>query len=99
MATLANAPAVHPIAELFPMMAASELAALAQDIKANGLREPIWVHQDGRILDGRNRHAACALVAVSPKFRYWEGEEADLVPFVVSMNLHRRHLSDEQRAM
>lgn len=33
----------HPVADLFPMMSESELRELGEDIKANGLREPIVV--------------------------------------------------------
>lgn len=88
----------HPVADLFPLMPDPELEALARDIEANGLREPIWLHSDGRIIDGRNRYRACMLVGVEPGTRVWDGE-GDLVAFVVSLNLHRRHLSESQRAM
>ena len=49
----------HPVAEIFPMMDEAALTELSADIAANGLREPIWRHQDGRIVDGRNRWLAC----------------------------------------
>lgn len=87
----------HPVAGLFPMLDAAELDGLACDIAANGLRDPIWLHE-GKIVDGRNRYAACRLVGVEPRFREWDGC-GSLVGFVVSLNLHRRHLSSSQRAM
>jgi len=44
---------VHPLAELFPMLADDDLAALAEDIKANGIRYPVVVDWDnGEVLDG-----------------------------------------------
>ena len=86
----------HPAADIFPMMPESELAALADDIRANGLREPVWLYE-GQILDGRNRYVACQLADVEPATREWMG--ADPVAFVVSMNLHRRHLNESQRGM
>jgi len=44
-------PELHPLCTLFPRMAGDEFAALCDDIKANGQREPIILH-DGMILDG-----------------------------------------------
>lgn len=92
-------PTFHPVAEIFPMLGEAELAALAEDIRQNGLREPIWLHRDGRIIDGRNRFKACELAGANLAARTYEGDDADLVRFVVSLNLHRRHLDESQRAM
>lgn len=91
--------AFHPVADIFPMLDDARLAELSADIKAHGLHEPIWLHADGRIIDGRNRYRACQRASVEPQYRTWAGEAADLVPFVVSLNLHRRHLNESQRAM
>lgn len=88
----------HPIADLFPLMSADEFEVLCLDIATNGLRESIWTYE-GKIIDGRNRYNACREVEVEPQFRAWEGKAAGLVPFVVSLNLHRRHLNESQRAM
>jgi ParB-like chromosome segregation protein Spo0J len=51
---------VHPAADVFPMLPSDEIDAIAKDIKANGLRNPItFLHVDGEqptvVIDGRNR--------------------------------------------
>lgn len=91
----------HPAADLFPMMEAEELRALADDIKAHGLHNPVTLYTlDGKrqILDGRNRARACEMVGVSPAFEAWTGEGSP-VEWVVSQNIHRRHLTTSQRSM
>lgn len=87
----------HPVANIFPMMSAEEFDALKADIAKHGQREPIYVWQ-GQIIDGRNRYKACEDLGVMPITRQWNGE-GSLVEFVVSLNLHRRHLSQSQKAM
>ena len=86
---------VHPAAEIFPMLNAEELDALALDIKANGLQQPI-VMWEGLLLDGRNRLAACAICGVEPSFKQYEGNSP--VTFVISANIKRRQLDASQRA-
>ena len=88
----------HEACALFPMMKAADFQQLKTDIAANGLREAIWLHPDGSIIDGRNRHSACLELGIKPRFRTWDGS-GSLVLFVVSLNLHRRHLTASQRAV
>lgn len=87
----------HPIAALFPLMSDTELDQLAADIKTNGQRIPVVLHE-GKILDGRNRARACALAGVDPRYEDWSGD-GDPIEWVISVNLHRRHLNETQRAM
>jgi len=91
----------HPVANIFPMLGEAELQALAADIKAHGQREAIILHPDcERIIDGRNRHRACELAGVDGWYEYWSAEECGpLLPYVVSLNVHRRHLDASQRSM
>ena len=53
--------------------------------------------RDGRILDGRNRLAACEMVGVEPTFETYEGKDADA--YALSVNIARRFLSKGQQAM
>jgi len=88
---------IHPAANLFPMMAAGDLQALTEDIKQFGLREPIVIYKH-QILDGRNRLEACRRASISPTFVDWTGS-GSIVDWILSVNLHRRHLTDTQRAV
>jgi len=88
----------HPIADLFPVMSAGEYKPFLADIRANGQREPIWTYK-GQILDGRNRWRACTELGILPQVREYDGDVDGLPAFVVSLNLHRRHLNESQRAL
>jgi N6-adenosine-specific RNA methylase IME4/ParB-like chromosome segregation protein Spo0J len=94
---MSSGPRFHEVAGIFPMMSREELERLAEDIKANGQKEPIYTH-DGLIVDGRNRFMACRMAGVQPWITAWNGK-GSLVAFVVSLNLHRRHLDDSQRQL
>ena len=88
----------HPVANLFPLLEGAEFQDLCRDIEDNGLLVPIWLHPDGRIIDGRNRYRACLDTMIEPEFRTWSGD-GSLVAFALSMNLARRHLSASQKGM
>lgn len=88
----------HPLSELFPRMPEEEFAALREDIRAHGVREPAWVWK-GQVIDGRHRVLACDGLGIKCPTREWGGDESELVPFVLSLNLKRRHLDTSQRAM
>jgi len=86
----------HPYAEIFPWLEGAAFDELVEDIKKNGVIEPI-VFLDGAILDGRNRYMAARKLGIEyPRVEY-EGD--DPLAFVVSKNLARRHLSESQRAI
>lgn len=89
--------AVHPVADLFPMLAADELAELADDIKVRGLLQPIVLDADGRVLDGRNRLAACEIAGAEPWFQTYDGDDPD--GYALAVNIARRHLTTGARAI
>jgi hypothetical protein len=90
---------VHEAATIFPMMSADEFEGLKKDIAENGVQDKI-VFWDGRLLDGRNRLAAMIALGID-----WEQHRHDLritedpVAYVISHNLHRRHLNASQLGM
>lgn len=86
---------LHPLCEIFPRLSSAELDDLAGDIKLHGLRQPITL-LGGMILDGGNRYAACNQAGIEPRFVEYDG--GNPAAFVLSMNLHRRHLPVGQYA-
>jgi hypothetical protein len=90
----------HPYAhELFPAMSGTEFPALVESIKTHGFYayEPITLHE-GKIIDGRNRALACEVAEVDPIYTDLPSG-VDPLQFVITKNLHRRHLNESQRAM
>lgn len=88
---------VHPAAELFPLMPEAEFEALKEDIRVNGQNDDI-VLWDGQLLDGRHRLRACTELGIEPSYTKLP-KAIDPIAWVVSHNLHRRHLTTAQRAM
>jgi ParB-like chromosome segregation protein Spo0J len=89
----------HPFANLFPMIEGREFESLRDDIAARGILEPIRLYQ-GMILDGRNRYAAakaCGYKFSAKNFVEWTGTLAEAEAWVISTNLHRRHLTAKQK--
>ncbi|MGS0982071.1 ParB/RepB/Spo0J family partition protein [Burkholderia glumae] len=86
---------LHPLCALFPRLEGVEFDALKADIAANGQRSPIIIC-DRQILDGGNRYRACVELGIAPVTTPFEG--ADPLAYVLSLNLHRRHLSPGQQA-
>jgi ParB-like chromosome segregation protein Spo0J len=86
----------HPLSAMFPPISEDDFAKLVDDVKANGLHQPI-VRYQGKILDGNNRQRACDQAGIKPKFADFDGDDAQAQAYVISANIHRRHLSPEQR--
>lgn len=86
----------HPLSAAFPELAGLDLQNLADDIRENGQREAGTIYE-GMVLDGWHRYLACKEAGVAFLANQFP-EEADPVKFVLSRNLHRRHLTASQRA-
>ena len=85
----------HRYADIFPMMNEDDFNRLMEDVRENGLQEPIWLYE-GKILDGRNRYKSCQKLGIVPELRSYQGSEP--LKFVMSLNLARRHLNSSQCA-
>jgi ParB-like chromosome segregation protein Spo0J len=86
----------HPVAIKFGNLNGAEFDALVSDIKTNNQKVPIVMH-NGMIIDGIQRYRACLNAKVEPIFTEFGGEEKDIVRFIASMNMHRRHLSTKRK--
>jgi hypothetical protein len=83
---------VHPFADAFPLIEGDEFAELVSDVKRNGLREPIVLTHDRKILvDGRNRLRACLAAGVDEVHRTLPDRytEPMILDLIVSVNLAR----------
>jgi hypothetical protein len=102
--------AVHPACEKLPAMMPDALLDLSSDIRANGLQEKIKVIRDGvsyAVLDGRSRLDALEMIGPiqvfdgnTPNGHFFEMielEGRDPLTFVLSLNVHRRHLTAKQK--
>jgi ParB-like chromosome segregation protein Spo0J len=88
---------IHEAANIFPMMSADEFDGLKADIAEHGIRSPITFWRD-MLLDGRNRMRACEELGIDPPCEELD-ESYDPWEYVISHNLHRRHLTVNQRSM
>jgi hypothetical protein len=90
--------AVHPLAQLIPLIAPGDLNRLRDDITANGINEPL-VMFEGKVLDGRNRLAVASVTGITVQLREFDGDEAAAKKYVWSLNAARRHLTIPQLAL
>lgn len=88
---------VHPVAAIFPLMEGEPFRDLKEDIRLHGQREPVVLDKHNQLIDGRNRARGCQELGVDVKESRYEGD--DVEAWIISHNLHRRHLTESQRSM
>ena len=88
---------IHPLAMMFPPMAARAKAALREDIRRHGQQIPA-VLLEGAILDGRHRAEICAELGLELKTSEFDSRLSPET-FVWSVNAVRRDLSQSQLGM
>ena len=86
---------LHPLCTYFPRMSDDEFNSLKDNIQDNGQTHPIYI-LDGMILDGGNRYRALCELGIDPVMIEYTGSNP--TQFILSSNLHRRHLTQGQSA-
>ncbi|MGH9981074.1 MAG: DNA modification methylase [Nitrososphaeraceae archaeon] len=84
--------------QLVPPLTPREFTNLKQSIKENnGNSIPIIVTKEGIILDGNNRYKACLELGLEPRIEIQDFSNPLLEKeFIITINLHRRHLNQFQ---
>lgn len=88
---------VHPLAEFLPMCTDDEFQEICKDVKKNGFQEPVKINTKNLLIDGRNRIEIAHAVGIEPSIEYKDVK--DVLGYIMSENLHRRHLTPGQKAM
>lgn len=90
--------------QLMPPLSDEERAALKEDILTHGILVPIEFDEEGKIIDGHHRLAIYQeLIAEGHQIPMYDTiirrglSEDEKQEYVISLNLKRRHLSNEQR--
>ena len=83
--------------QVMPRLSADEFAALEADIVENGVRVPITVAEDGRIVDGHHRDEIARRHGLHCPRVTAVGDDGVLRSLAFSLNVNRRHLSREQK--
>lgn len=96
---------IHPFCAAFPDIEGEAFEELRESLKA-GQQEPIWLYDDKWIIDGKNRLRAMQANKQPPEFEAWRPVsrdpariEQEIRAFCIAKNLHRRHMTESQRAM
>lgn len=89
----------HEACDMFPELIGSDFNATVESIRFFGLLVAILLDPTGKkIIDGRARYKACLLLGIEPRFEIWNGQ-GSIVDLIFTLNFHRRHLNESQRAM
>lgn len=93
---------VHPFLDEFSWLSDERFAEIVDSIKRNGLRYPIVLNHDRTVLiDGRIRYLACEAANVDVVYETLGPHytEEQIINFIYDVNVVRRHLTADQRAI
>lgn len=87
------------VAMLFPLMEGAPYEQMKADVAERGFTDPGTV-VGGKLLDGRNRQRIALDLGIPFPVVQYDGDDSAMgkLQFVISKNLHRRHLNAGQRA-
>ena len=84
--------------QVMPPLSSEEYQELHDDIKVNGVLEPIHVDEEGVVIDGHHRSKiANELGIVCPVITHDDLDDVGKRSLAFTLNLKRRHLNREQR--
>lgn len=89
--------------QLFPPLDERDLEELRESIATRGIRVPVEIDEEGRLLDGHHRIQVARELELRPSEipvtvrKNLEGEQ-DVLEYVLEINLGRRHLTRQDRA-
>ena len=84
--------------QVMPPLSSEEYQELHDDIKVNGVLEPIHVDEEGVVIDGHHRSKIAAELNIPcPVITHDDLDDAGKRSLAFTLNLKRRHLSREQR--
>lgn len=86
----------HELSSIFPLIEGDEFNGLVDDMREKGQLDE-GVLFEGKILDGRNRYRVCKILKIPFKCREYS-EDLSALDYIISTNLHRRHLNIAQRS-
>lgn len=84
--------------QLLPPLNETELAELAASINEHGVMVPVLVDEDGVVIDGHHRQRIADDLGIDyPVVQRADLSDADKRTLALSLNLHRRHLTRDQK--
>jgi hypothetical protein len=86
---------IHEISKTLPYIEGDKFEDFVEDIRLKGQLQPIVLYE-GKILDGKNRYAACQRLGIPSKFVEYTGD--DPVGHAYSLNIMQRELNAEMTA-
>lgn len=86
----------HPLSQMFPYMTSDELTVLRDNMDKDRPDVVTVYTLGGKVLEGKNMMLVAALLGLRVEFV--ECESDDPIGFLLTRNLHRRHLTVSQRA-